>query len=276
MIHNTVPYLLNPQHLITVNLIGAGGTGSNVLQLLGRMNEALVGLGHPGIHVRVWDGDTVSAANVGRQLYSPVEVGMNKAVAKINAINRYYGYGWEAHPEHFNLLTSKPANIYLSCVDSAATRVGIAKVIAEMAAAQPYEKGYYWMDFGNSYRSGQVVLGSVGDYLLDHLSPGFHHPHSMNEPPESMVKAFKEAQARRVLPNVLELFPELETMPEEDNQPSCSLAQALGRQDLYINSMLANAGMQLLWNLFRNGGTDIQGMYLNLETMTMNPIKIRP
>lgn len=37
-IHN---YLLNPQHPVTVNLIGAGGTGSQVLTNLARLDVTL-------------------------------------------------------------------------------------------------------------------------------------------------------------------------------------------------------------------------------------------
>ena len=40
-IHYTEQYLLTPQHKVTVNLVGLGGTGSQVLTALARMNEAL-------------------------------------------------------------------------------------------------------------------------------------------------------------------------------------------------------------------------------------------
>lgn len=45
-IHN---YLLNPQHPVTVNLIGAGGTGSQVLTNLARLDVTLRALNHPGL-----------------------------------------------------------------------------------------------------------------------------------------------------------------------------------------------------------------------------------
>ena len=70
-VHFTDNYLLNPQHKITVNLIGLGGTGSQVLNALTSLNEALNAKGHPGLHVYGYDGDIVSAANIGRQKFSP-------------------------------------------------------------------------------------------------------------------------------------------------------------------------------------------------------------
>ena len=51
-IHFTDRYLLNPRHPVTVFVIGAGGTGSQVITNLARMNMALQALGHPGLHTR--------------------------------------------------------------------------------------------------------------------------------------------------------------------------------------------------------------------------------
>lgn len=47
-VHYTDSYLLNPQHPVTVNLIGGGGTGSQVLTNLARLDVTLRALGHPG------------------------------------------------------------------------------------------------------------------------------------------------------------------------------------------------------------------------------------
>ena len=74
-IHFTDRYLLNPRHPVTVFVIGAGGTGSQVITNLARMSMALQALGHPGLHVTVFDPDTVSQANIGRQLFTGTEQG---------------------------------------------------------------------------------------------------------------------------------------------------------------------------------------------------------
>ena len=68
-VHYTDSYLMSPQHPVTVNLIGAGGTGSQVLTCLARLDTALRGLGHPGLFVTLYDPDTVTEANIGRQLF---------------------------------------------------------------------------------------------------------------------------------------------------------------------------------------------------------------
>ena len=94
-IHYTDSYLLSPYHPVSVFVIGAGGTGSQVVANLARMDMALRSLGHPGLHFTVFDGDTVSEANIGRQLFSPSEVGLNKAVALVTRINRFFRHGMD-------------------------------------------------------------------------------------------------------------------------------------------------------------------------------------
>ncbi len=77
------------------------------------------------------------------------------------------------------------------------------------------------------------------------------------------------------LPYVTEEFGELLLQSEtEDDTPSCSLAEAFEKQDLYINSALAQMGCSLLWNLFRNGLTENRGFFLNLKNFHSQPIKI--
>ena len=68
-IHFTDNYLLNPTNPISVNLIGAGGTGSKVLTALMEINESLIALGHAGLQVRLWDDDVIQAAY--RDPYNP-------------------------------------------------------------------------------------------------------------------------------------------------------------------------------------------------------------
>lgn len=46
-VHYIDNYLIDPQHPVTVNLIGAGGTGSQVLTCLARLDVTLRALGHP-------------------------------------------------------------------------------------------------------------------------------------------------------------------------------------------------------------------------------------
>lgn len=72
-IHYTDNYLLKPYHHVTVFIIGAGGTGSQVITNLARMDTALQASGHPGLHVTLFDPDTVTQANIGRQIQNNIQ-----------------------------------------------------------------------------------------------------------------------------------------------------------------------------------------------------------
>ncbi len=95
-VHFTDKYLLQPTNPVMVNLIGAGGTGSQLLTALGRINLSLNALQHPGIFVRVFDDDIITAANKGRQLFADSEIGLPKAAALINRVNRFFWHGLES------------------------------------------------------------------------------------------------------------------------------------------------------------------------------------
>lgn len=106
-VHYTDSYLINPQHPVTVNLIGAGGTGSQVLTCLARLDITLRGLGHPGLFVTLYDPDIVTESNIGRQLFSISDVGLNKAQCLITRINNFFGNDWKAFPDIYPVILSK-------------------------------------------------------------------------------------------------------------------------------------------------------------------------
>lgn len=253
-IHFVDSYFHNPTHPITVCVIGCGGTGSQVLTCLGRMNSTLLALGHPGLHVVAYDPDEVSDPNIGRQLFSAGDVGLNKAVVLISRLNRFFGTAWEGHSQLYK--HSVASNITITCVDNVKSRLSLSdSIILKKDSGnhyQPYMRSYYWLDFGNMADSGQVVLGTTLE---------------IKQPKSKKYKPIGK------LPCVTEMF-DLTQVNEKDSGPSCSLAEALGKQDLFINSTLANLGCNLLWKLFREGMIDHSGLYLNLKTMNVNPMPL--
>ena len=254
--------LLDPPNPVSVNLIGAGGTGSQILTALARMNHALTELGHPGLWVRLWDRDVVTQANLGRQLFAESESGLYKSTALINRTNRFFGTNCRAETRNFekDILggfdRNKQSIIYISCVDSVQSRFNIAEILTELKEIGGYyrSKGRYWIDFGNSQLSGQVLLSTIG---------------KINQPDSEKFDTVES------LPFVTDEFGDLLKISEsQDDTPSCSLAEALEKQDLYINSTLAQMGTSLLWSLFRNGFIENKGFFLNLKTFQSQPIKV--
>ncbi len=241
-IHFTDKCLLQPANPVTVNLIGAGGTGSQVLTALARISHSLVALGHAGLSVRVFDDDTVTSANLGRQLFTASELGLNKGVALINRINRFFGSNWKAVTQKYiaKLMSCYPefnASITVSCVDTVAARFEIAQSFDMHENGR--DKPLYWCDFGNNRHTGQVILSTIG---------------TIRQP------ASKKYEPIGNLPFITEEFKTLLQQTDENNLPSCSLAEALTKQDLFINSAIANIGASLLWQLFTEGMTENRGV----------------
>jgi len=253
--HFTAPELLNPTNPVTVCLIGAGGTGSQVLTGLARMSHSLQQLGHAGFQVSLWDDDTITEANRGRQLFAECEVGLSKAAALITRTNRFFGTSWKAIEKAFTADTATGRNaVYISCVDTAAARFAIAEVLTELDLRESHSDiPRYWMDFGNSKDTGQVILSTIG---------------STRQP------ASEKFIPVGSLPQVTEEFAEMLRQGDTEDLPSCSLAEALEKQDLYINSVLAQMGCSLLWHLFRQGFTTERGFFLNLGNFRSQPLAV--
>jgi PRTRC genetic system ThiF family protein len=262
-VHYTNKYLIDPQHPVTINVIGCGGNGSQMLMQLARINEALKKLGHLGLHVTCFDDDIVTPANLGRQLFSEAELGLNKAVAMITRINRFFGTQWTAEPTRFDNdkyhSLSQSANIMISCVDSIAARKNINKYIERekrgCSHPDPYMNTYYWMDLGNTQAAGQFIIGTI----------------KTGSTPKSKKK---DEEIIDYMPTVFEKFPDMAKQKEKKSGPSCSLAEALEKQDLFVNSILVQFAAQTLWRMFREGKIIYQGAFINLQTLKIATINL--
>jgi PRTRC system ThiF family protein len=258
-VHFLAEELRKPTNPIKINLIGAGGTGSFVLSGLARINEALTAHGHAGLVVTVWDGDLVTASNIGRQLFASSEIGLSKSVALINRINRFFGIQWYAESRNFPKIVSGleqkgiTASIYISCVDNVQSRFDLSSVLCNLKKyPNQLDRPRYWMDMGNSKDSGQVICATVG---------------RIEQPPSKKFITMEE------LPFVTE---EYETLlregQENDDTPSCSLVDSLKKQSLFINSTLAGLGCDLLTTLLFDGILVERGVLLNLKTKYCRPL----
>lgn len=232
---------------VSVLLLGVGGTGGDVLDALVRLHYGILATGHPGgLHVTVMDGDTVSESNIGRQRFGRCDVGHNKALLLTHRLCLLHDLDWTAVPRFCALDEEGCAKLHLdrvdlliTCVDRADVRIGIAK-----AAAASRARGM-WADFGNAARTGQFVLG--------HLC----------EAPKGIQR----------LPHVVDLYPELAQVNDAE-EPSCSFEEAITRQDLFINPVLAYIGISMLWNLLRHGALHRHGAFIDVERTSVQPLAI--
>jgi PRTRC genetic system ThiF family protein len=233
---------------IRVRLVGCGGNGSQMLTGLARLDHALRACRHRGLDVVAQDPDTVSPANVGRQLFAPGDVGRNKSVVLVHRVNAFFGLDWSAEPTEFKFTEKSWTHLIVSCVDTRRARSWIHRCLTTSGGRHTPP---YWMDLGNRADDGQVVLGCP-------------------------ASSQRFARQKGRLPTVAELFPEIIRGGREDNTPSCSLAEALERQHLFVNQAVVTPALQILWTLFRFGKIDWHGAFVNLKTGRTTPLPVDP
>jgi PRTRC genetic system ThiF family protein len=226
-----------------IHLIGAGGNGAAMLMRLYKMHTTLIALGRPGLSVLVYDDDTVSQSNLGRQPFYPSDVGKNKAVVLVNRLKLVdqSTSKWLAVPERFtNDTRMMPALAVITCVDNKASRRAVHHRAFVKQSCQ------YWLDMGNESNTGQIVLGEC------------------------------KGHGRKLrLPVVTELYPEiLDDTIAESNRPSCSTHEALEKQDLFINETVVSHAAGLLWQGLHHRIVTHPVIYVDTQAHRVTPVAI--
>jgi PRTRC genetic system ThiF family protein len=244
--HHIHPELLRRR--VRVLVVGCGGNGSAIAAGLPYLHQALLAYGHPeGLHVTLLDPDVISPTNCVRQPFSRSEIGLYKAVVLANRLNLFWGLDWEGIPERLDPKRKiTGVDIVIGCVDSRIARSAIAKCVEDWSEVD------YWLDLGNNADSGQFVLG------------------------EPLNRRNRRKKLR--LRTISELFPEvIEGELDRDNQPSCSAAEALERQEPFVNPTLANHALALLARLFRYGTISYHGVFMSLSSAAgAQPLRVDP
>ncbi|MBC7860323.1 MAG: PRTRC system ThiF family protein [Burkholderiaceae bacterium] len=244
MPHITPPYLL--QKKVAIALVGCGGNGSQMLTGLARLNHAITALGHPGLTIRVFDPDTVSEANMGRQMFGAFDVGSSKAHVLVNRINGFFGLDWKAFFGRYEV-DDHAYDMMICCVDSAKARHGITQTFHR-------RRPRYLMDLGNRAADGQVIFGE---------------PSQDDDWPPAPAGSVR-------LPSPYAILPELiDHMAAEDDTPSCGLAEALERQELFVNQSIVTPALSILWEFFRYGRLTWHGAFVNMRTGSMRPLQVK-
>lgn len=257
-IHYVPQYFMNPTHPITIAVIGCGGTGSLVVARLARLDYVLQKLGHPGLHVTVFDPDIVEENNVGRQGFLKNDIGEFKANNVIEKINRGFGTLWEAYAEKVEKNHFPFANIIMTCVDNAELRMDMAKDVARIKSPSyrfDYKEPVYWIDCGNGKDFGQVVMTTIKP---------------VKQPEKSIYECISN------LPNVVDIYGDLAKYDTEEVQriEGCSMAESLEKQDLFINDEIAVQAVKIVQYLTRNNFIKYHGVVINQKSCKVVPIMV--
>lgn len=148
--------IMKNDHPIDIILVGAGATGSSFAHHLARLQIIMEKM-NIFFNVTVIDMGEVKENNIGKQSFTPVAQGINKASAVVMQINRFYGLIWTARNADAIKTDVGCADILISAVDTVKARKAISN------------KSVYWLDMGNMRHHGQVILGYKGEKKEDNL-----------------------------------------------------------------------------------------------------------
>lgn len=228
---------------ISVLLVGCGGNGAQMLMGLASLDAAMREISPRSLQVTVADDDVVTEANLGRQPFYRCDIGNSKAHTLTERVNLAHGLDWRAVQGRVPADVAVKHDVLITCVDTAAARRAIGAAVAASDSTP-----FYWLDLGNRATDGQFLIGEPKD---------------------------KSGDDDRRLPTVLEYFPELaDESVKEDDTPSCSVAEALERQSLFVNRVIASHALALLFELLGRGSIGHAGGFINLSTGQSLPIPL--
>lgn len=254
-------YIVTPDwdKLPIVVVVGCGGTGGFVAEGLCRIL-----IGSP-IDLVLVDPDRVELHNLLRQSFYEGDVGKFKAQVLAERLARQYGrqiaysiYPYERdmfnHTEGRMTSISNLCLLIIGCVDNPEARGKIADSLNNR-----YFKQNWWIDSGNGYHSGQVLIGNKND-------------------PEELNEAFDiNGHTVEKLPSPCLQLPSLLIPPSvpEERQLDCAEAVATDDQSPTINQAMATLVLEFVHCLLTNKLTSM-GAYIDLDEGALSYVPADP
>lgn len=238
--------LLGAADTIHIMLVGVGGTGSWLALSLGRLayHARLKGI---TVRLTFVDHDAVEPKNCGRAMFSPAEVGQNKAVTMAQRLNLALGLSIVANPHPFTAelgyqwasgCRRQATHLLIGAVDNHLARRELAQVVAGHGG------GVWGLDLGNGRASGQILIGNLTQseqLKLDDMG-------LCNGLPSPYVQE----------PGLLE--------PEQEARPlSCADLTMLEEQGLMVNSQAAAIAAQYVYEFTLKRALRQYASYFTLE-----------
>ncbi|MEL6442297.1 MAG: ThiF family adenylyltransferase [Cyanobacteria bacterium J06621_8] len=242
---------------VELYLVGCGGTGSWLAPSLCRIARTLNEKGKATNLIFI-DPDIVEQKNVLRQNFCDAEIGLNKAQTLALRYSLSWGVSIEALPALFNpeivardyYQREHKLKIIIGCVDNAIARQSIADALSQYQTwhTRNVATELWWLDCGNHFNSGQVLIGS-------HLST------------EIDVYKFHELGCIKLPAPCLQHPELLKPKPEESGKATISCAELalLNTQSLCINQRMAAEAASYLVQLV-TGKLNRLATYLDLDS----------
>lgn len=263
IVEKPAPFLIGAEEF-HITIVGAGGTGSYIVQSVARLMAHCAATGGPPIATIVLDGDDVEPQNVGRQLFSKAEIGRNKAQTLVARFNAAFGLRMEAWAgmatdhtlqnqvspirDRDRVRRNRVCNILVGAVDNPEGRLA-------MACALKSWQYDIWIDSGNHENVGQVVVGTKATK-------------------KQMVSTFALAGLCTGLPSPALLYPRLVRKTMLQPQQDCGAAMEDNRQSLMVNEQMATIVVQYLIDIIQLRRLILFETEVNVQSRSMRSTSI--
>lgn len=239
-------------HIQTISIVGLGGSGAQIARSVARMVYDMKAARLHTPQIVLIDPDKVEQKNVGRQLYTEADIGQAKAHVLMRRFNMALGLDIVAIADPVNAEKhfERWGNLIIGAVDNHLARRELAKA-----------NGAIWVDAGNHFNAGQVVIGNTSD-------------------PETALRYIDGQNGRYAyLPNAGLLFPallepDLEVKPQPEPERSCAELVAAREQDLLINDWMATITAQYIYKLLYRQPITSFVSYVNADGMSVRSVPI--
>lgn len=236
-------------------VVGCGGTGGFVAEGMCRL------LKNTDLELLLIDYDRVETRNLVRQNFMEEDLGKFKSQVLAERLARQYGrrVGYSVYPYDREILDedvlgglgrSVSRGIIIGCVDRPTSRRMIAKNL---------QWGDWWIDAGNGYHSGQVLIGNV--QTVDKLEGSF------NDTDQTVEHLPMPALQ---LPSLLTAVTEPKTIEQD-----CAEAVESNLQSPVINQVMATLVLDIMYKLL-SGKLTWMGVYVDMEAGTLSPVEADP
>lgn len=241
-------------------VVGCGGTGGFVAEGLCRV------LKNYDLRLMLVDPDRVEPHNLLRQNFYDGDVGKFKSQVLAERLATQYGrrIGYSVEPydaDMFNrswgrgMIEQNLAVFVIGCVDNSLARRSIAGKGSDNSSF----RRRWWLDAGNGFASGQVLLGNTR--TVAGLDEAFdEHAHTVSKLPLPSMQ----------LPSLLAPLPKTK-VPARD----CAEAIDIEEQSPTINQAIAVLVLDFMQRLLRGTLTNM-GAYLDLDTGTLQMVPADP
>jgi PRTRC genetic system ThiF family protein len=277
-LQNPWPVVARAGERVEIIVVGAGGTGSQLVPHLARLvwdfnqQQGEHGAGAKrGASLLIVDHDIVAEKNVrARQNFCPPEVGYPKAQVLANRYGIAFGMhkdeiGAKVAPFTPEVLQRRYSDliILVGCVDTAEARASIAACLKPNYQAAPRT---WYVDAGNGFHWGQVFVGNTA--TIEDLRGCLHDPICARLPSPALLA-----------PSMFEVPEEAEAAASSTLQLSCGdlvLSEQEGnRQSRTINTHMAALVYAYVEQLIYGSITTF-ATYTNLPTFETHSVSVTP